>query len=80
MLSHFQLSTKKRGRPPLLGSTLDKNLRYIIVSLRSRGTPIGTSVIIGIGRGLLLKHNISSMNEFGGDITLGKEWAKSVLR
>ncbi len=72
------LATKKRGRPPLLGSTLDKNLQEIIVSLRSRGTPIGTSVIIGIG--MLLKHNRSSMNEFGGDIVLGKEWAKSVLR
>ncbi len=34
------LATKKRGRPPLLGSTLDKNLQEIIVSLRSRGTPI----------------------------------------
>ncbi len=56
------LATKKRGRPPLLGSTtLDKNLQEIIVSLRSRGTPIGTSVIIGIGRLLLLKHNRSSM-------------------
>ncbi len=39
------LATKKRGRPPLLGSTLDKNLQEIIVSLRSLGTPIGTSVI-----------------------------------
>ena len=67
------LATKKRGRPPLLGSTLDKKLQDIIVSLRRRGTPIGTSVIIGIGRGLLLKHSRSSMNEFGGDITLGKE-------
>ncbi len=73
------LATKKRGRPPLLGSTLDKKLQDIIVSLRRRGTPIGTSVIIGIGRGLLLKHNRSSMNEFGGDIILGKEWAKSIL-
>ncbi len=66
------LATKKRG---ILGSS---QLQDIIVSLRRRGTPIGIG--IGIGRGLLLKHNRSSMNEFGGDIILGKEWAKSILR
>ncbi len=40
------LATKKRGRPPLLGSTPDKNPQDIIVSLRSRGTPIGTRLVL----------------------------------
>ena len=48
--------------------------------MRSRGAPIGTSVIIGIGRGILLKHNRSGLEEFGGSLKLNKEWAKCILR
>ena len=74
------LPAKTRGRPPLLGNKLDKHLQELIISMRSRGTPIGSSVVIAIGRGILLKHDKRSLEEFGGHIKLGKEWAKSVLR
>lgn len=67
------LPVKKRGKPPLLGEKLDKQLQQMIGDMRSRGTPIGTSVIIGVGRGILLKHKKST-------VVLNKEWAKSVLR
>ena len=74
------LCSKKRGRPPLLGEKLDKYLQEIISYMRSRGVPIGTSITMGIGRGILLKHNRNMLEDFGGSIKLNKEWAKSVLR
>ena len=74
------LDGKKRGRPPLLGTKLDLTLRERIVAMRERGTPIGSSTVIGIGRGILLKHEKSSLHEFGGPITLNKDWAIGVLR
>ena len=36
------LSTKKRGKPPLLGERLDIHLQQLILNMRSRGTPVGT--------------------------------------
>ena len=43
--------------------------------MRLRGTPIGTSVVISIGTAIAKKHSYSCEAP-----TLGKEWAKSVLR
>ena len=74
------LPVKKRGRPPIIGVKLDRILQDMIIAMRQRGTPIGTSVIIGVARGLLLKNNKSLILDFGGHISLNKEWAKSVLR
>ena len=52
----------------------------MILSMRGHGTPIGTSIIMAIGRGIMLKHNRTGLKEFGGLVNLNKEWAKSVLR
>lgn len=68
------LPSKKRGRPVLLGEKLDKHLQQLIITMRTRGTPIGTSVVIGIGQGILMKYKSNC------DIKLNKEWARSVLR
>ena len=67
------LPSKKRGRPVLLGEKLDKHLQQLIIIMRTRGTPIGTTVVIGIGRGILMKYKSNC------DIKLNKEWARSVL-
>ena len=40
---------------------------------------IGSHIVIGIGRGILLKYEKSSLHEFGGPITLNKDWAIGVL-
>ena len=74
-----KLPAKDRGRPPLLGRKLDSFLKDRITSMRTRRAPIGTTVVIGVGRGILLKHDRRSLEEFGGHIKLGKECAKSVL-
>ena len=70
------LSTKKRGKPPLLGECLDIHFQQPILNMRSRGTPAGTSVIVGLGLGIPLKHKKVTAKSYN----LTKEWAKSVLR
>lgn len=74
------LPSKKQGRPPLLGYKLDQLLQERIISIRKRGTPISSHMVIGVARGLLLKHNRSFLNDFGGPITLTKDWAICVMR
>lgn len=48
--------------------------------MRERGTSIGLSTVIGIERGVLLRHEKSSLDKFGGPITLNKDWALGVLQ
>ena len=50
------LPCKKHEKPPLLGENLDGYLQEIIFGMRSRGTLISTSVVIGIETGILLKY------------------------
>ena len=70
------LPGKKHRKPPLLGEKLDGHLQEIIIGMRSRGASIGTSVIIGIGTGILMKHKKATASSF----KLTKEWAKGVLQ
>ncbi len=74
------LPEKTRGRPPLLGKKFDDLLKQLITAMRSRGAAVGTNVIIGVGRRIMLKSNKASLQEFGGTIPLNKEGAKSILR
>ena len=39
--------------------------------MRSRGAPVGTSVVIGVGRGIMLKHSKPMLSEFGGAVIFG---------
>ena len=50
---------------PLLSEKLDSQLQQMINDMRSRGTAIGTSVIIGVGSGILLKHEKSTDAQIG---------------
>ena len=45
--------------------------------MRARGTAINSHIVIGVGRGILLKRNKEFLEEYGGPIALTKEWAKS---
>uniref|UniRef100_A0A1X7U266 HTH CENPB-type domain-containing protein n=1 Tax=Amphimedon queenslandica TaxID=400682 RepID=A0A1X7U266_AMPQE len=73
------LPGKTRGQPPLLGEKLDKCLQEIIKEMRCRGTPIGSTIVVAVARGILLKHNRQMMEEFGGSLKPNKSWAKQVL-
>ena len=74
------LPSKKRGRPPILGIKLDEKLQDKILSMRKHQAAVSSSIVIGLGQGLLLKHNKSLLSDFGGPITLNKAWAHCVLR
>ena len=74
------LSGKKRGRPPLIGALLDGELQARILSMRSHQAVINCHVVLGTARALLLKNNRAMLSDFGGPISLQKEWARSVLQ
>lgn len=59
---------------------MDGVLQEMILTMRSRGTPINTSIVVDTGRGLLLKYNKAQLDEFGGEVKLTKEWGRSILR
>ena len=67
-----EIPTKKCGRPLLLGEKLDKMLENLVASLRLRGSPVGSHVVVGLARGILLKYDRTSLKEFGGSIILTK--------
>ena len=48
--------------------------------MRSQQAVINSNVVLSIARALLLKDNRMLMKEFGGPITLEKEWAKNVMK
>jgi len=73
-----ELPSKKRGRPPLLGEKLDMYLRRYIIAMRSRGTPVGSSIVVGVARGILLRHSKPTLEDIKLNLTQG--WAKQVLR
>ena len=66
-----ELSSKKRGRPVLLSAKMDECLQQLLLVMRSRGTPVGTTVVIGAAQGILMKHK----SKCNSDIRLKKEWA-----
>lgn len=75
-----ELPEKPKGRPPLLGTKLDRKVQLLIKAVRLHGACINSDVVIGIGKGLMLNTNRTLLAEYGGPIKLTKDWAKSVLK
>ena len=73
------LPVKKQGRPLLLGTDLDKEVKKCIKRQRSKGAVVTRFTVIAIARAIVMKHNRCLLSEFGGTIKLTKEWAKSIL-
>ena len=44
---------KKQGRPLLLGSELDEQVREYVKFLRKRGSAVNTTVVMGAGEGIV---------------------------
>ena len=59
---------------------MDKALQDCIIGMRSRGTPIGTTVVVGIGLGLILKDQKTHPEYFINPDVLTRDWARSELR
>ena len=74
------LPAKKWGRPVALGEDLDQQLQVYVCALRSAGAVVNTAIVRAAARRIVSSTNCSQLYEFGGHLTLSKEWGKSVLR
>ena len=53
---------------------------HVLRGLRSSGSPIRSSIVIAVARGIVNhKKNPSLLKEHGGQVELSKSWAKSFL-
>ena len=62
----------------MLGEKLDTYLQRYITAMRSRGAPVGLSIIIAVAREILLRHSKPTLDDL--QLNLTQEWAKQVLR
>ena len=69
-LSVTRLPPKKRGRPLLLGKTLDAAVQDYIVKLRERGCPVNTEILRAAAKGLVRAMDATRLAEYGGPATL----------
>ncbi len=73
------LPTKKRGRPLLLGNTVDVQLQVYLKKIREHGGVVTASVVVAAAKGILKATNRSSLLEYGGYINPTKDWAYHFL-
>ena len=69
-----------RGRKVILGEQLDSKVKNYITALRSAGTPIGSSVVMAVGEGMVRAHDRTLLVQHGGHIQITKAWALSLLK
>ena len=79
LMTVMSLPHKKRGRPLLLGKTLDAVQSYIL-KLRERGCPVNTEIVRAAARGIVQTMGTTRLAEYGGPSTLSVAWAKSLLQ
>ena len=72
------LPPQKRGRPTLLGM-YEKQLELYLKKIRQQGGIITASVVVAAARGILLSSDRSQLYEFGGHISLTRQWAYHLL-
>ena len=74
-----RLENKKRGRPLMLGEELDKQVQMYIKTLRSKGCPINTSIVMATALGIVKNHDSNLLSTHGGHIDINKHWGKNFL-
>ena len=73
------LPTKTRGRPLLLGSTLDVQVREYITALRDAAGVVNTAIVVAAAEGIVAAADRSLLRQHGGTLVLTKSWAKSLM-
>jgi len=68
----------KRGRPPLLGENLDRQVISYIKEVHEKKAIVTTAVTIVSGEAIVTKVNKGFLKEHGGPIDLTSVWAKSL--
>ena len=71
-----ELPTKQRGRPLLVGLELDKAIQ----ALRSTGGVVNTAIVEAAAQGIISARCPGKLQHEGGDICIGKDWAKSLMQ
>ena len=64
----------------LISEELGRQVQEYIRDARKRGLPINTSVVIGVGYGIVMKKDTNRLTDVHGEIKLTYEWAKNLLR
>ena len=72
------LPCKPKGRPLLLGN-LDAVVKQYVLQLRAAGGVINADVVVAAARGIVESKDRSKLVEYGGQISIEKSWAKSLL-
>lgn len=73
------LPTKKRGRPLLLGDTVDAQLQVYLKTIREQGGVVTASLVVAAAKGILKAIDRCSLLEYGGYINPTKDWAYHFL-
>lgn len=73
------IPSAKRGRPLLIGETLDNQVKAYIRSVRDSGGPITSLIAIAVGKAVVRKFDASMLAENDGPLSLTSNWAKSLL-
>ena len=69
-----KLPLKKRGRPLLLGDSLDLKLQQYVLKVREGGGGVSSTLVMAAAKGLMLP-NKQLLKEFGGHMSFSKMWA-----
>jgi len=73
------LPAKKRGRPLMIWSELDRQVQDYIMELRKAHATVNTAIVVSAGKGIVQWFDASPLSSNGGTIQLTKDWAKSFL-
>ena len=73
------LPTKRKGRPLLVGAELDTAIQDYLKSLRLAGGVVNTIITLGAAEGIISARYPGKLQRNGGDLCIGKDWAKSLM-
>uniref|UniRef100_A0A1X7V510 Uncharacterized protein n=1 Tax=Amphimedon queenslandica TaxID=400682 RepID=A0A1X7V510_AMPQE len=74
-----ELKPAKRGRPFLLGESIDNKIQQYLTKLRECGSVVSTAITIAGAKGIVLKIDKTQLVENGGHLNLTRAWAKFLL-
>lgn len=75
-----KVEPQKRGRPTLLKEDLENKVIEYIRALRLSGGIVNTSIVVNIGKGVVIDRDKFLLRENGGTINITRDWARSLLR
>ena len=74
------LPTKRKGRPLLVGAELDTAIQDYLKSLRLAGGVVNTAIVLGAAEGIISARYPGKLQRNGGDLCIGRVWAKSLMQ